>query len=63
MKIVTNPSPERWEEYKRLRLESLYDSPQSFLDDVDKTQEVSKKEWQKKLKTCILPKWTVIWWE
>ena len=49
MRIVTNPSPERWEEYKQLRLESLSDSPQSFLDDVDKTKKVAKEEWQKKL--------------
>ncbi len=49
MIIVTNSPLERWEEYKQLRLESLSDSPQSFLDDIDKTQEISKEEWQKKL--------------
>lgn len=49
MKIIHNPSPSRWEEYKDLRLEALVNVPQAFLDDLEVTENVPQEEWQRKM--------------
>lgn len=50
MKIIQDKSLTRWEEYKNLRLQALKDVPQAFLDDIAKTKQRSKEEWQDRLK-------------
>jgi ribosomal protein S18 acetylase RimI-like enzyme len=49
MKIISHPSPTRWEEYKNLRLEALQNVPQAFLDDPVQAVKTSPEEWQKKI--------------
>ncbi len=52
MKITQLPS-EHWLEYKKLRLEAVQDSPQSFLATVEETEAETDAEWQDKIKNML----------
>lgn len=48
MVTITQLSPDRWKEYKELRLESLRDFPVSFDSSVDEEENLSDEQWQEK---------------
>lgn len=52
MKIVKGKDhKQRWQEYRNLRLRSLKDSPQSFLDDVGETEKWDEEEWLRRIES------------
>lgn len=53
IKIIDNLSPDRWEEYKNLRLESLEDSPVAFGVSVDEDKTRTDAVWVEKLEKSI----------
>lgn len=52
MKITTISSG-YWQKYKKLRIESLLDSPQSFLETPQEAESKAQKDWQKRLENMF----------
>lgn len=50
---ITRIKPSRWKEYKDLRIESIKNSPQAFLSDLQETLNSSDSSWQKKIKNMF----------
>lgn len=46
---ITKLSPNRWQDYKNLRLEAVEDSPQSFFNTVEEINAQSDESWQEKI--------------
>ncbi len=46
---ITQLPPTRWRDYKKLRLEAIQDSPQSFLSTVEETEAETDQSWQGKI--------------
>lgn len=46
---ITQLPPTRWQDYKKLRLEAIQDSPQSFLSTVEETEAETDQSWQDKI--------------
>lgn len=53
MRIITDLSQSRWEEYKNLRIQALNDMPQAFLDDLEQVNKLEAQDWQRKIKNMI----------
>lgn len=53
IKIIDNLSPDRWEEYKNLRLESLEDSPIAFGVTVEEDKTRKDVDWAERLEKSI----------
>jgi len=51
--IITKLPANRWQEYKQLRLESIQESPQSFLDTVVETEALPDLDWQRKMENMF----------
>jgi len=47
--IIQTNQPDRWQEYRELRLRALRDVPQAFLDDPEDAQNWPAEEWQKRM--------------
>ena len=54
MKIkIIQISPDRWQEYRDLRIQALKECPQSFLSTPEEAMKESAEFWQKKSKTMF----------
>lgn len=52
MTITKLPSS-RWQDYKKLRLEAVEDSPQSFLATTEETNQETQAEWKNKIENMF----------
>lgn len=50
---ITAPSPDRWEDFKKLRLESLHRDPKAFLSSYEEEATFGDEVWQNRIKNVI----------
>lgn len=51
--IITNLSADRWEEYQKLRIKAVTDTPQAFLATVDEETNKPEEVWRKRLQDSL----------
>lgn len=50
---ITKLPPSRWQDYKKLRIEAVENSPQSFLATTEETNQETQSEWKNKIENMF----------
>jgi ribosomal protein S18 acetylase RimI-like enzyme len=50
---ITKLPPAYWQDYKKLRLEAIKNSPQSFISTIEETNKETQAEWKNKIKNMF----------